>query len=229
MSPGDFSKFLYKISSKPLFVLDPMMSHSDFIPIDISENNQDLHDFDTSSSKSWQNYIGTYLKKHNKKVAYGGYCEQRSIYRRSAYFSNENREDERNIHLGIDLWVEANSTVYAPIEGTVHSFKNNTNFGDYGPTLILQHTIKGEVFYSLYGHLSLNSISALQVGQRFKAGDCIATVGDSEINGDYAPHLHFQLIKEIKAYYGDYPGVCSKKNLDKFIKNSPDPNTLLKL
>jgi murein DD-endopeptidase MepM/ murein hydrolase activator NlpD len=229
MSSEYFFNFLNSISHKPLPVLDSAIPLSAYIPFDLSESNSDLNHIDTASSMAWEEYINNYLIKHNKTVAYGGYCEQRSIYKRSSYFNYENSDDERNIHLGLDLWIEANSKVYAPLDGTVHSFKNNTNFGDYGPTLILKHVIQSELFYTLYGHLSLKSIVDIKVGHKFKAGDCIATLGDSKINGDYAPHLHFQIIRDIKENYGDYPGVCSKKNLDSFLENCPDPNTLLKL
>ena len=83
------------------------------------------------------------------------------------------------------------------INAVVHSFKNNMNHGDYGPTIILEHKITGVTFYTLYGHLSLKSIQNLEIGKRFKQGEKIATLGDASINGDYPPHLHFQIIIEI--------------------------------
>ena len=49
------------------------------------------------------------------------------------------------------------------------------------------------------------------------------------MNGDYAPHLHFQIIKNIADYEGDYPGVSSKNDLDFYSANCPDPNLVLKL
>ena len=229
MSSENFSSFLNRISAEPLYVLDDSIPHSEYIPIDLSANNSDLNNLNTTSSVACEGYINYYLNRNNKRVAFGGYCEQRNIYKRSPYFKTLNSNEERNIHLGIDLWIKANSKIYTPLDATVHSFKNNTNFGDYGPTLILKHDVSGKFFYTLYGHLSLKSISDLQVGQKFKAFDCIASLGDSRVNGDYAPHLHFQIINEIGEHFGDYPGVCSKKNLDAFIKNCPDPNTLLKL
>ncbi|QRM87822.1 peptidoglycan DD-metalloendopeptidase family protein [Lacinutrix sp. WUR7] len=229
MHSEDFFLFLKSIHKKPLRVLDATIPNSDYISIDLSENNSDLNTFNVSSSQDWQGFIQHYLKKHNKKVAFGGYAEKRNIYKRSTYFKSQNIEEERNIHLGIDLWIAAGTKIYTPLDATVHSFKNNPNFGDYGPTIILKHSIKDQVFYTLYGHLSVASIQSIKVGQLLKAGACIATLGDATVNGDYAPHLHFQIIRNMEDYIGDYPGVCSKKNLNKFIKNCPDPNTLLKL
>jgi len=111
----------------------------------------------------------------------------------------------------------------------VHSFKNNTNFGDYGPTIILKHRIENIEFYTLYGHLSLESIENLNVGQTFKQGEQIATLGDAKVNGDYPPHLHFQIIKDMQDYVGDYPGVCSKQDLEFYMQNCPNPEILFKL
>ena len=229
MNSENFLIFLKNIHAKPLRVLDTSISSSEYIHLDLSENNSDLKNIDISSSSSWQEYINNYLQKNNKTVAFGGYLEQREIYKRSLHFNKEKKEEERNIHLGLDLWIAAGTKIYTPLDATVHSFKNNTNFGDYGPTIILKHIIKGEEFFTLYGHLSIDSIANLKVNQVFKAGDCIATLGDATVNGDYAPHLHFQIIRDVEDRFGDYPGVCSKKNLNKFIKNCPDSNTLLKL
>ncbi len=153
---------------------------------------------------------------------------KRNLYQRSTHFNNESTE-ERNIHLGIDLWSAAGSSVICPLDGIVHSFNNNTEIGDYGPTIILKHSIKKETFYTLYGHLSLESIENLKIGMPFKKGNQLATLGIAEINGDYAPHLHFQIIKNIGDYRGDYPGVCSQSNLDFYKDNCPDPNLLLKI
>ena len=84
-------------------------------------------------------------------------------------------------------------------------------------------------FYTLYGHLSLKSISHLKVGMAFKQGDLLGDLGKPDVNGDYPPHLHFQIIKDIQDYLGDYPGVSSEIHLPFYIENCPDPNLILKL
>jgi murein DD-endopeptidase MepM/ murein hydrolase activator NlpD len=229
MNAEDFLLFLKNIHTKPLRVLDAAIPNAAYIPIDLSESNSELNTFNFSSSDACQGYIDNFLQKNNKTVAFGGYLEKRNIYKRSTCFNQENKDEERNIHLGVDLWIAAGTKIVTPLDATLHSFNNNTNFGDYGPTIILKHTIKDEEFFTLYGHLSVASLNNLKMDQPFKAGACIATLGDATVNGDYAPHLHFQIIRDLETYFGDYPGVCSKKNLDKFIKNCPDPNTILKL
>ena len=226
MSPIDFSKFLNTISSEPLRVLNSSIPKAKYIPIDLSESNQILNTVDVSSSSKLGVFVNNHLKKRNALVAHGGYLEVRNIYKRSNHF-NSQTEEERNIHLGVDLWCGAETPILTPLDGVVHSFKNNTNYGDYGPTIILQHNISGVAFYTLYGHLSLVSINKLRVGKEFKKGEQIATLGNASRNGDYPPHLHFQIIKDIQNYYGDYPGVCSENDLEFYKGNCPDPNLLL--
>ena len=226
MQSINFSKFLNSISSEPLRVLEASIPKSKYIPIDLSESNQILNGVDVSSSSKLGGFVNNHIKNHNALVAYGGYLEVRNIYKRSNHFNSKAKE-ERNIHLGFDLWCDAGTPIFTPLGGTVHSFKNNTNHGDYGPVIILKHKIKGIQFYTLYGHLSLASIDKLVIGQEFKQGDQIATLGDASVNGDYPPHLHFQIIKDIQDYFGDYPGVCSKNDLDFFKVNCPNPDLLL--
>lgn len=228
MSNNQFSEFLFNIKSAPLRVLDASFFSTDYVSLDLSETNKELELIDVSSSIKLGLYIDKHIKKHKALVAFGGYNEIRTIYNRSHYFNLESN-NERNIHIGIDLWCNPNTPVFAPLEATVHSFKNNTNFGDYGPTIILKHEIDATVFYTLYGHLSLESLENLKVNQIFKQGEQIATLGDASVNGDYPPHLHLQIIKDIQDFKGDYPGVCNKKDLDFYLNNCPDPNLLLKL
>jgi len=213
----------------PLLVIDPSISLVDYLPIDISKSNSELENFDISSSTEWTNYIHKYLNKNNVKVAFGGYLEVRDIYARSSYFKSQDIENERNIHLGIDLWCLENTSVLSVLDGEIHSFKNNKNHGDYGPTIIIKHQFKETVFYSLYGHLTISSIKNLELGQKVKRGEVIGFLGDASVNGDYAPHLHFQLIKDLQGNFGDYPGVCSSNELAFYKQNCPNPNDLLKL
>ncbi|WP_440121869.1 peptidoglycan DD-metalloendopeptidase family protein [Tenacibaculum sp. Ill] len=220
--------FLNNISQKPLHIVDTSIPFSEYIPISIAASNEELS-FDVSSSKEWEAYLEYYFSKHKKTVAFGGYLEVRDIYSRSEHFNKLSEENQRNIHLGIDFWCDAGTDILAVLDGEIHSFKNNLNYGDYGPTIIVKHSIEGNEFYSLYGHLSLESLEDLSVGTKVKKGEKIGTLGDSSVNGDYAPHLHFQLMIDIEDYKGDYPGVSSKKSLGFYKENCPNPNLLLKL
>lgn len=225
----DLNQILESLNTREIFVLDTSISIKDYIAIDLSKENKELQLFDVSSSNAWEVYINNYLEKSDKKVAYGGYLEHRNLYERSAYFSSQKVDEQRNIHLGLDLWCPAETNILATFDGVVHSFKDNTNFGDYGPTIILEHTIENEKFHTLYGHLSRASLQNIEIGQSVKQGDVIAQLGDARVNGDYAPHLHFQIIKDLQGNIGDYSGVCSVKDLEFYKQNTIDPKLILGL
>jgi murein DD-endopeptidase MepM/ murein hydrolase activator NlpD len=173
-------------------------------------------------------YLQESLNKAHKKYGAGGYAENRAIYKRFAHFNN-GASAERHYHLGLDVWAPAYTPVYCPLPGKVHSFAFNGNKGDYGGTLILKHRLKSHVFYTLYGHLSLASLTYFKVGQSFNAGQKLAELGDVHENVDWPPHLHFQIIENIGEYRGDYPGVCSAEEKEKMLANCPNPNALLQL
>lgn len=213
---------------KNVKVIESSIEYTDYVSLDLSSSQTDKLDLNLTDAAIFEEFIENHLSKNNAKVAFGGYMEPRNLYRRSTVFKNE-ITDERNIHIGLDLWIKAGTAVLAALDGTIHSFQNNTALGDYGPTIILEHSIENVTFYTLYGHLSLESISNKEVGMSVKKGEIIAKLGSAPINGDYAPHLHFQIIKDLEGKKGDYPGVCSKNEVAFYLENCPDPNLLLKI
>ena len=91
----------------------------------------------------------------------------------------------------------------------MYCLANNTAHKDYGPLIILQHAAgNGLVFYTLYGHLSEDSLNRLVPGKAVARGECIASVGAAPTNGDWPPHLHFQLIVDLLDSERDFPGVA---------------------
>lgn len=212
----------------PTKIIDSSIDFSKYVPLDLSITNKELMESKPENATEFEIFISNYLNNNNAEVAFGGYIEGRTLYKRSTIFKNDS-VPERNIHIGLDLWTKVNTAVLAALDGKVHSFKNNVGLGDYGPTIILEHEVENEKFYTLYGHLSLESIKELSVGKQFKKGEQIATLGNAAVNGDYAPHVHFQIIQDIEDYWGDYPGVCNSNDLNFYIENCPDPNLLLKI
>ena len=201
---------------------------NDYAWIDISNTNIQLAKVDVTSASHFSEYINVFLKENNAKIAIGGYNEARNIYKRSETFNSSNL-DERFIHLGVDLWTKAYTAVLAPLKGKVHSFGNNLGLGNYGPTIILEHNLKGEKFYTLYGHLTKDSIEDIIIGETIDKGEMFAAIGNFPTNGDYPPHLHFQVIKDLKGMKGDFPGVTSLNNRKTDLDNCTDPNLILKI
>ena len=210
-------------------LLSESINEQSYVPIDLSINNPELKQIDVSSSEALGNYIDLCIQSKDGSVGYGGYLETRNIYSRSSYFNPSETDSSRNIHLGLDLWIAAKTPIYAPLDARLHSFKNNTNYGDYGPTIILEHKVADSSFYTLYGHLSMESLDGLSIGKEFQKGEQIATLGDASVNGDYPPHLHFQIIKDLQGNLGDYPGVCSRNDLDFYKVNCPEPSLFIDL
>ncbi len=196
------------------------------LPLDFTEANKALSEVDLSNTAEFNAFVFNQMQTTNKKYGIGGYLEKRAIYRRSEVFATAT-SNFRNIHLGVDIWAAAGSSVYAPLAGKIHSFQDNQGFGNYGPTLILAHDLGEKTLYSLYGHLSRASLASFEVGREVRAGERICEIGPFPENGDWPPHLHFQLMWDMGTYWGDYPGVAAEQDLDYFRENCPDPNLLL--
>ncbi|CAM4946820.1 unnamed protein product [Rotaria socialis] len=164
------------------------------------------------------------ISVHNKELQkLGGYGEERNIYSQASLFS----QDARCIHLGVDIAQPANTPIYAPLNGRIHSFKNNDKPFDYGPTIILEHVLANVHFYTLYGHLSLISLKDLSIGQSIEAGQLVGYIGEKAENGGWNPHLHFQIISDMDNMQGDYPGVASKEEALAMLHKCPDPQLIL--
>jgi murein DD-endopeptidase MepM/ murein hydrolase activator NlpD len=209
-------------------VILPEIAYSDYVALDLSITNSDLQNHKLETAQDYEVFIQQQLDKNGGKIMFGGYIETRNLYKRSSVFNNSDTE-ERNIHIGLDLWINEQAPIFAALDGKIHSFQNNKALGDYGPTLILEHQIDDFKFHTLYGHLSEVSLEGKKVGDVIQKGQHIATLGLPPINGDYAPHLHFQIIVDMEGKFGDYSGVCSEIKLPFYKENCPNPNWLLKI
>lgn len=213
----------------PIFpVLGEPLSAENSLSLDFTEANGPLQEVDLSDTAAFDVFVFKQLQDSGKQFGYGGYLEKRDIYRRSEVFATA-QENFRNIHLGIDLWTAAGSPVFVPLDGAIHSFQDNVGFGNYGPTILLQHQVEGRILFSLYGHLQREDLRGLEVGQVIRAGEVFCRVGTYPENGDWPPHLHFQLIWDLNGNWGDYPGVAAEKELVFYAKNCPDPSFFLGL
>src|SRR6185503_2009122 len=153
-------------------------SKNKLIAFDLSESNPELDESITGDIASFIKWVNEKLSDAGARYAIAGYAEHRGLYRFSKVFDAATVGDEpRRLHLGTDIWGKPHTAVMAPMDGIVHSFAFNDNPGDYGATIILSHILEGNSFYTLYGHLSLNSIKNLQEGDRIHKGDVFAEFG----------------------------------------------------
>ena len=195
--------------------------------MDFTDANTELTNHIYSDTALFSKWVEDSLSKKNARYGIGGYGENRQIYSRSTHFDSSVGEPRR-LHLGTDIWAPALTTVYSPLPGIVHSFKFNGNFGDYGGTIILEHSFSEATFFTLYGHLSLQSLQGLTKGHVFEQGSVLANLGVASENGNWPPHLHFQIILDLQGMEGDYPGVCRMSEREHYLKNCPDPAIILR-
>ena len=169
------------------------------------------------------------MKVAGVAVGVGRYGEARPIYTTPAYSGGGRPTDERRtVHLGIDLFVAPGTPVLAPLAGTVHCVADNAAPQDYGPLVILRHEAdRGTPFFTLYGHLGAECLERLAVGRAVARGESIATVGAPPRNGDWPPHLHFQLITDLLDLDRDFPGVAYAGQRAVWTSLSPDPNVIV--
>ena len=60
-------------------------------------------------------------------------------------------------------------------------------------------------------------------GQLVRAGQAIATVGAPPGNGNWPPHLHFQLILDLLGLGQNFPGVARASEQSYWLGLSPSP------
>jgi murein DD-endopeptidase MepM/ murein hydrolase activator NlpD len=195
------------------------------LQFDFTAANTDLSADDVADTPKFSAWVNKKLQTSGCRYGIGGYMEHRTLYARSSHFNTEG--EPRRLHLGVDLWAPAGTLVYAPLQGRVHSFQDNNHFGDYGPTIILEHQLHDLTLYSLYGHLNRESLKELYEGMPVAVNQQIAALGAEAENGGWPPHLHFQLMFDMQGYRGDYPGVCRYSEREIYQRNIPDPEWIL--
>ena len=222
---SDFSKKLQLLKSQQF---------GNLFDFDLNNVNKKIVNFDKSSfllksnpsNKKLDNLVGKFLKKD---IGIGLYKETRKVYKSNHYISSLNLLERRDVHLGIDIFVEENTPIKSPLNGKVIILHNNNFKYDYGPTVILEHKINNYKFFTLYGHLNKKCLKKLKVGQKIKKGEWIGEIGDYKINGNWPPHLHFQIMTSLLNEVDNFPGVGEEYLLKIWKQISPDPNIILQI
>ena len=210
--------------------LFPTVTAKRITPLDLSFSSSwvgrknEFNDLDTFQYK-----IASLQKENPTSLIAGGYLEPRPLYTSPAYDKQGNEGlEKRCVHLGIDFWVPAQTPVHALFDGEVVVSSLDTGDKTYGGLIVLEHNQKNFTFYTLYGHLSHRSIRELKVGTTVKKGACIARIGAASENGNWAPHLHFQIVLSLLDYENDFPGVAYQNEIKTWQSLCPDPNLLFK-
>ncbi len=232
-SHSNYDRFVSWAQNSPFTLkeLFPTAPGNDALDLDLSVGStwlglkEDFADFGLFDFK-----IAELQKNNPDKVIAGGYLECRGVYATDAYDKLGNSgQESRTVHLGVDFWLPAGTPVHALLEGEVITAINDAGDKEYGGLVILKHQLEGFYFYTLYGHLTVASATRWKPGDRIIAGAQIAELGNYPENGNWPPHLHFQIMLSMLDYEIDFPGVGYFNQVDVFKELCPDPNLLFKL
>jgi 4-aminobutyrate aminotransferase-like enzyme len=211
-------------------IVDEDLRHENQLVFDLSVGSAlPDNEGDVPDPAVFTEYLLRQMQQAHVDVGIGRYHEARLFYTAEQFkVQTDEMPEARTVHLGIDLYMHSNSPVYAPFDGRVHSFNNNTAHLDYGPAIILEHqTDDDERFYTLFGHLSPDSLEDLTVGMPVVKGQRFAKIGEPPSNGGWPPHLHFQIILDMLGETGNFPGVARPAEWDIWCRICPDPNLVL--
>ncbi len=187
---------------------------------DFSKENKELANVNVSDPVDFSAYINSKLDENNAVIGIGKYNEEREIYLTQLFYR------KRTVHLGVDLWVPAGTSVLAPLDAEYFLVENrDSGKGDFGPRIILKHIVQGVTFYTMYAHLSLASLDGKKKGQVVRKGEQVGEVGNFPLNGNWPPHLHFQIVRDLSKM----KGVVTLEERDEFVTISPDPNMILRI
>ncbi len=209
----------------------PTLSFSSVYNVDLSIGSLFLGNYSEYKNTSiFTSKINQLQAENPDALLAGGYLEARPFYSTKAFEKEGNNGYEyRTMHLGVDFWQQEKTPVYALFDAEVVSSVFNTADKDYGGMLILKHKYdKKGVFYTLYGHLSKRSVENAPPSKKFKKGKKIGELGKTSENGNWTPHLHFQIILDLMGFENNFNGVASPNTINVWSSISPDPNVLFK-
>lgn len=202
------------------------------IVFDLSIGSADLGNVSNFETvEPFDELLSRLMQQRGAASGIGRYNECRPIYRGDDYLVDTNEGPEwRTCHIGLDIFMPAGSPVYAPFDGIVHDFRFNDAPYDFGPLIILAHNPEpGIHFYTLYGHLSLDSLDGLEKGRPVAKGEAFAALGNFPENGNWPPHLHLQIMADLLDKGCDFPGVARPSERRLWTSICPDPNLIVQV
>lgn len=110
------------------------------------------------------------------------------------------------LHQGLDYnskpELKGKQKVVAVYDSVVHKVASDSTSGNY---IVLKHDYNGNIFYSVYMHLS--QPKGITVGMIIKKGEWFANVGNTgSASGLYSTHLHFEV--RDSSYTGYYDPIA---------------------
>jgi 4-aminobutyrate aminotransferase-like enzyme/Ser/Thr protein kinase RdoA (MazF antagonist) len=213
-------------------IVGPPLTDAETIVFDVSPGSLEVGRLDqVLDAEAATRTMFDRMDRAGVPVGVGKYDEPRLWYASDDYAEGSSDFPERRtVHIAVDLFMQPGTALFAPLDATVHSFRDNAERLDYGPTIILEHAPEdGPTFWTLYGHLTRDSLAGLSVGFPVAKGAEFARMGDYPTNGDWAPHVHFQIVTDLLGSEATFPGVCLPSQRAVWNSFSPDPGLMLDL
>ena len=191
---------------------------------DFSSNNSKTLEYALTDFKQFNTMIFDELEASGHQWGVGRYLEERKTLLRA--YPNI-IEEQRYYHLGLDIIVPYDTPMHSPLDADVHKTGKETIVGNYGGYVILKHNINRVVFYSFYGHLKTPHL--VKAGDKIKAGQKFAHIGQESDSGGWFCHVHVQILTQaaIDDGYTDW-GYISPALLLKVETYFPSPYFLFK-
>ncbi|MBI2253559.1 MAG: aminotransferase class III-fold pyridoxal phosphate-dependent enzyme [Proteobacteria bacterium] len=166
------------------------------------------------------------IARVNPRIGIGRYAEDRGIY---DHPDAPREANPRKIHHAIDIFLPAGTEVLCPYPGTIEDFANDTERHGFGGILILRHeTDQGVPFWTFYGHLAPAGLAGLKRGQNVAQGAVIGRLAAEAENGDWPPHLHFQLMTHLMGWDAlGVIGISWVSQWELWREICPNPNIIL--
>lgn len=207
-------------------VLKPSLTKPKVLALDLTATGPDAGAWATLDAAGAERLIAERVGQAGADFAIGLYAEDRIVYRGDAY-ETPTAGQRRTVHLGIDLFAPAREPVHAPFAGAVAFIHDDAVDFGFGPTVLLEHrTEEGDIFWTLYGHLSRQSVARLAVGQAVARGEAFCTLGEASENGNWSPHLHFQIVTDHLGLGARMHGVGVGEQWQVWRAISPDPSVV---
>jgi hypothetical protein len=119
-------------------VMDPDPKTAPSVVLDLSVGSTEFGPRETGDKQIFAAALRARMLANGARLAIGRYDEPRLVYGADLFRHPGNDGPEwRTIHLGLDLFADAGTPVFAPFDGIVESVCNNAGRLDYGPTIIL--------------------------------------------------------------------------------------------
>ncbi len=173
----------------PKMNLFPHLLPGRWICLNLNEESKSASlDFTDAAAKlAW---IESLHHQRGADYSFGGFLEDRSYLWKNHY----QKEQQLFIHLGIDFAVPvATETALLERSRVEHIMLDQENYGGWGGRVLIRSLESQQYF--IYGHLRHDI--PLNVGETYAAGTILGTVGETQVNGGWAPHLHLQRMDEM--------------------------------